>query len=148
MCDLVSRVCTLSYPCLAVSLSPSVLTELSECDSIENVPRFQTLRFNVQAHQSRPVIYWLKLWLCIHIRIVATALVSQRAALQQDILAQGKSPEAQWPRCWEEYGGQKHLLRRFTYLCSLHSLTHSVTCGLTGLLMHFLIHPLTHSLLY
>lgn len=85
-----------------VSLSPSALTELSQCDSIENVPRFQTLRFNVQAHQSRPVIYWLQLGLCIHIRTVAAALESQRAALQQDILAQGESLEARWPRCWEE----------------------------------------------
>lgn len=44
MSDLVSRACTLSYPCHGVSLSPSALTELSECDSIENVPHFQTLQ--------------------------------------------------------------------------------------------------------
>ena len=87
-----SRVCSLSYPSLCASLSPSALTELSECDSIENVPRFQTLRFNVQAHQSRPVIYWLKLWLCIHIKLL---LPECSAAAGHP--AQGKNLEAP---CW------------------------------------------------
>lgn len=62
--SVVEWVCTCLIPA-SVRLSPSALTEPSECDSIENAPRFQTLRFNVQAHQSRPVIYWLKLRLCI-----------------------------------------------------------------------------------
>lgn len=134
------RVCTLSSPCLRVSLSPSALTEPSECDSIENVPRFQTLRFNVQAHQSRAVIYWLKLWLCIRIRTEAAALVSQRAVLQQDILAQGESLEAQW-RSEETF-----IKALYISLFLVHSLTNSVTCWLTQLFMHFLIHSLTCSL--
>lgn len=152
-----SAVCTPSYLCLCVSLSPSALTELSECGSIEIVPRFQTLRFNVQAHQSRLVIYWLKPWLCIHIRIVAAALVSQRAALQQDILAQGESLVAQWPRCWKEYRERKHFLRLSTYLCSWlttisHSFSHPLTDSahavfhfihsLTRMVTHLLIHSL------
>lgn len=76
-----------ALPLLTASASPPALTELSECDSIENVPRFETLKFNVQAHQSWSVIYRLKLRVCIHIRTVAAALISQRAGLLQDILA-------------------------------------------------------------
>lgn len=143
--------CALHLIPACVSLSPSALTELSECGSIEIVPRFQTLRFNVQAHQSRLVIYWLKPWLCIHIRIVAAALVSQRAALQQDILAQGESLEAQWPCCWKEYRERKHFLGFSTYLCSWlttvsHSFSHSThwlsSCSIS--FIHLLTHMVTH----
>lgn len=122
---------------------------------------FHTVRFNVQAHQSRPTIYWRKLWLCIRIRIAASAPVSQGAVPQQGIPARGESPETQWPQCWEEYWRKKkRLLQRWAYLSSLlvlslnwsltrlqglrslsftpslnpHLITHSVSCSLLYLL--------------
>lgn len=138
MCAYRSVICPIRFhwapwASASVSLGPSALTEPSQCDSKENVPGFQTLRFNVQAHQSRTVIYWLKLELHIHIRIVAAALVSQRAALQQHIVARGESLEV-W---WLHYGEETLIktLRLFV-ACSFGLLTSSCTDSVTHLMPH------------
>lgn len=66
--------------------------EWSDRDSIEKVPRFQTLEFDGQAHQSQPVIYWLKLGLCIHLRIVTAVLASLNGHGTAEYPSPGQKP--------------------------------------------------------
>lgn len=71
-----------------------------ECLSIEKVPSFQTLKFNVQTNRSQPVIYGLELQLYIQVRHELLS-ASQRATLQQDILVPA---QARRPDLWDKPG--------------------------------------------
>lgn len=126
---------------LSLPLSPS---ELSQCDSIENVPRFQTLRFQ-----------------CSSTSVTADDLLTKALALHshQDCswcprLQDGRAaagyagPGREPGGSAEGYGERKHLLRRFTYLYCLFilSLIQSPADWLGYLCPYFLPHQNPHSL--
>lgn len=100
--------------------------------TIENVPRFQTLRSNVQGHQSRPVIYWLKLWLCIHIKLL----------LPECSAAAGREPGGSVLVAMK----RKLVLQPCRYLFCLIMFSPIQTLADWRLCTHFQIHSLTHRL--